>query len=68
MIKLITDYLKYCKAYKELNQLTDRELKDMGINRHDIKTILDPKYNNKELRAFYEEPEYALNKFTKSIS
>lgn len=62
MIKLIIDYFRYRKAFQELNQLTDRELFDIGIARHEIKTVLNPKYSE-PAKVLYAETEYALNKF-----
>lgn len=41
-MNLINNYkkwLKYRETYNELNRLTQRELADLGLTRHDISTV-----------------------------
>lgn len=39
-------YVQNSRAYKELNAMTDKELADIGIHRHDIKRIVYGKEAN----------------------
>lgn len=38
--RIIYDSLRYARAIRELNGLTDRELADLGINRADIPRVV----------------------------
>lgn len=39
LMETYTKYVKYKQTYKELQSLTDYELKDIGISRYDIPQI-----------------------------
>lgn len=40
LIKAYATYLKNAETIKELSSMTDRELSDIGISRHQIKEIV----------------------------
>jgi uncharacterized protein YjiS (DUF1127 family) len=44
VLQLLKDYLAYRKAVSDLRSLSDRELKDIGMQRHQIESILKPNY------------------------
>jgi len=57
---LLVRYLNYLKTWrahrnviKELNKLTDKELRDIGINRHDIDRLIWLEYD-KQIRRMRE--------------
>lgn len=37
--RAVSNYRKFRKAYEELDALSDRELADIGVSRHDIREI-----------------------------
>lgn len=39
MLKLIRNYRTFRKTYNELDQLSDRELRDIGLSRGDIARV-----------------------------
>lgn len=44
MFERLKRYARYRQTYKELSRLSDRDLKDLGINRSDIKAISRDSY------------------------
>lgn len=43
MIQFLRDYFAYRKSINELHNLSSRELEDIGLTRHSIKTVLKPR-------------------------
>ncbi len=39
ILSIIRDHLRYRQSIRELTKLSDRDLEDVGISRHEIDTI-----------------------------
>lgn len=45
IIRMIQAYREHARNYRELSQLSDRELADIGIDRSDITRVANGVYN-----------------------